>query len=76
MALVKKLVYLEPSQELRLKQLARAAKTSETEIIRRAVEAYWASETSRVRADAKRVSAFIHDHPEGWPDEPEDWFKG
>lgn len=61
--MVKKLVYLEAEQDRHVKQLAREAGTSETEIIRRAVEAYWESETAHV-------------FPDGWPDDPTDWFKG
>jgi hypothetical protein len=74
--MVKKLVYLEEAQDRRVKQLARAAKTSDTEIIRRAVDAYFDREISRVRHDTERVAAFIKSHPDGWPDEPSDWFKG
>lgn len=74
--MVKKLVYLEEVQDQRVKQLARAAKTSETEIIRRAVDAYFDREQSRIRQHLERVAAFIKSHPEGWPDEPSDWFTG
>ena len=38
--MVKKMVYLEPEQDAIVKRLARVAKTSETEVIRRAIAAY------------------------------------
>lgn len=70
------MVYFDAEQERQIKQLARAAQTSDTEIVRRAIEAYWASETARVRADARRIAGHVREHPDGWPDEPETWFHG
>lgn len=40
MAIVKKMVYLTSDQEQMLKRLAEEEKSSETEIVRRAIEAY------------------------------------
>lgn len=71
--MVKKVVYLEEAQDQRVKQLARAAKTSDAEMIRRAVDAYF---DATVRQDVDRVSAFIKSCPAGWPDEPSDRFRG
>ncbi|MDE2481773.1 MAG: hypothetical protein KGN02_06250 [bacterium] len=59
-----------------MKQLARAAGTSDTEIVRRAIAAYWQSETARVQADARRIAEHVREHPDGWPDEPSEWFHG
>jgi len=75
-ATFKKMVYFDPEQERQIKQLARAAQTSDTEIVRRAVAMYWKSETARVKADARRIAEHVRAHPEGWPDEPAQWFHG
>ena len=72
----KKMVYLGAEQERQIKQLARAARTSDTEIIRRAVAAYWANETAQIAADTTRVMEYVRRHPGGWDDEPSEWFKG
>lgn len=73
---VKKLIYLDPDQDRRVKQLARQAKTSETEVIRRAIDAYGRDVTVQLEADKVRVAAYIKAHPEGWDDEPAEWFHG
>ena len=72
----KKMVYFDAEQERQIKQLARSAQTSETEIVRRAVAAFWESEAARVRADALRIAGHLREHPDGWPDDPADWFHG
>ncbi len=75
-AAFKKMVYFDVEQERQIKQLARAAQTSDTEIVRRAVSAYWKSEAARVKADTRRIAEHVRAHPEGWPDEPAEWFHG
>jgi hypothetical protein len=75
-AMVKKMVYLDAEQDQHVKQLARAAKTSETEVIRRAVEAYWEREAAQIKVDTQRIADYVRAHPEGWPDEPSEWFHG
>jgi predicted transcriptional regulator len=73
---VKKLVYLDDRQDKRVKQLAREAKTSETEVIRRAIDAYGRGEAAEVAADTLRVMKHIQDHAGGWVDEPSEFFHG
>jgi hypothetical protein len=75
-AVVKKMIYLDAEQDKRLKQLARKAKTSETEVIRRAIDAYGRAEAEQVAADQRRVMQYVKDHPEGWADDPSDFFHG
>jgi hypothetical protein len=70
---VKKLVYLDVQQERRVKQLAREAKTSETEIIRRAIDAYQSAEVAEMAAGTQRVMKHLEEH--GW-DDPADFFQG
>ena len=73
---MKKFVYLDAEQDKRVKELARKAKTSETEIICRAIDAYGRDDAPGIAAATRRVMEFIKAHPEGWPDEPTDWFHG
>ncbi len=73
---VKKLVYLDVQQDKRVKQLARKAKTSETEVIRRAIDAYGRGEAAEVAADTKRVMKHIQEHCGGWVDDPAEFFHG
>lgn len=73
---VKKLVYLDVQQGKRVKQLARKAKTSETEVIRRAIDAYGRGEAAEVAADTQRVMKHIREHSGGWVDDPAEFFHG
>ena len=73
---VKKLIYLDAGQERKLKQLARKAKTSETEVIRRAIDAYGRDETAQIERDKRRVKEYVRAHPSGWADDPADFFHG
>ena len=73
---VKKLVYLDIEQDRRVKELARRAKTSETEVIRRAIDAYGRAESAKAVADKRRVMQYIEAHPAGWADEPSEFFHG
>lgn len=73
---VKKLVYMDEEQGKRVKLLARKAKISETELIRRAIDAYGRDEKAKLASDTRRVMEFVEAHPEGWPDEPAEWFHG
>jgi hypothetical protein len=73
---VKKLVYLDAQQDKRVKQLARKAKTSETEVIRRAIDAYARDEAAEVVADTLRVMRHIQEHSGGWVDDPAEFFHG
>jgi predicted transcriptional regulator len=72
---VKKLIYLDVEQDRRVKYLARKAKTSETEVIRRAIDAYGREEAAQVAADTQRVMEYIQARPEGWADDPADFFR-
>lgn len=74
--MVKKMVYLEVEQDRIVKRLARKGKTSETEVIRRAIDAYGHAEATQVAADTRRVMDYVKAHPEGWADEPSDFFRG
>lgn len=71
---VKKLVYLDVEQDKRVKLLARKAKTSETEVIRRAIDAYERDEAAQVAADKRRVMKYVSAHHDGWADEPAEFF--
>lgn len=73
---VKKLVYMDAQQDNLVKQMARKAKTSETEIIRRAICAYGRGEAAEMAADTKRVMKHIQDHAGGWVDDPAEFFHG
>ena len=72
---VKKLVYLDAKQDERVKQLARKAKTSETEVIRRAIDAYEQDEAAQVTADTHRVMKHLRNSG-GWMDDPAEFFRG
>jgi|GEM_PF-4691432 predicted transcriptional regulator len=74
--MVKKLIYLDAQQEKRVKQLARKAKTSDSEVIRRAIDAYGRDEAAEVAADTQRVMMHIHESAGGWVDDPADFFHG
>ena len=74
-SMIKKMVYLEEEQDRIVKRLAREAKTSETEVIRRAIEAYDRTEAAQMAADTRRVMEHIAGYPE-WNDDPEEFFKG
>jgi predicted transcriptional regulator len=71
---VKKLVYLDAEQDKRVKQLARKAKTSETEVIRRAIDAYGRDEAAQIARDKRRVMEYVKAHPAGWADDPAEFF--
>jgi hypothetical protein len=73
---VKKLVYMDEEQGKRVKMLAREAKISETELIRRAIDAYGSDESAKVAAAQRRVMEYVKAHPEGWDDDPAEWFHG
>lgn len=72
---VKKMVYLEEEQDRIVKRLARESKTSETEVIRRAITAYGDSNAARIAADTRRVMEHVKKYPE-WNDEPAEFFRG
>jgi predicted transcriptional regulator len=74
--MVKKMIYLDAEQDKKVKQLARKAKTSETDVIRRAIDAYGRAEAEQVAADQRRVMQYVKDHPDGWADDPSDFFHG
>lgn len=74
--MIKKMVYLDEEQARIVKRLARKEKTSETEVIRRAIEAFGRADAADVLADTRRVMAHFKAHPEGWTDEPSEFFLG
>ncbi len=74
--MVKKMVYIDEEQDRIVKRLARKAKTSETEIIRRAIDAYGHAEVAEVATDTRRITEYVKAHPEGWADEPAEFFRG
>jgi predicted transcriptional regulator len=71
----KKLVDLSSEQLMRVKNLARTAKISETEVIRRAIDAYGRDHDEQVAADKKRVMDYLAANPVGWADDPADFFR-
>jgi hypothetical protein len=73
--MVKKMVYLEPQQADIIKRLARVGKTSETEVIRRAITAYADTNAGKIAADTRRVMEHLKKHPE-WDDDPAEFFEG
>ncbi|MEO6990777.1 MAG: CopG family transcriptional regulator [Candidatus Baltobacteraceae bacterium] len=73
---MKRLVYLNVEQDKRVRQLARKEKTSVTEVIRRALEAYGRGEAAQAAADKRRAMKYVKAHPEGWADDPEEFFHG
>lgn len=75
-SMIKKMVYLDEELDHVVKRLARKAKTSETEVIRRAIEAYGHAEAARIVADTRRVMEYVKAHPDGWADEPSEFFHG
>jgi hypothetical protein len=70
------MVYLDLEQNQTVKRLAREAKTSETEVIRRAIMAYGDDCATQMEADKARVRKYNKAHPEGWADDPSEWFHG
>jgi len=74
--MVKKMVYLDEAQDRIVKRLARKGKTSETEVIRRAIAAYGRAEAAQLTTDTRRVMEHLKAHPEGWPDDPSEFFRG
>ena len=73
--MVKKMVYLDAAQVEMVKRLARVGKTSETEVIRRAITAYGDDSVAKVVADTRRVMEHLERFPE-WDDDPAEFFKG
>jgi len=73
--MVKKMVYLEPAQDEIVKRLAREGKTSETEVIRRAIAAYGGANAAKIAADTHRVMEHLKKYPE-WNDDPAEFFQG
>ncbi|MGA7745634.1 MAG: CopG family transcriptional regulator [Candidatus Aquilonibacter sp.] len=73
--MVKKMVYLEEEQDRIVKRLAREGKTSETEVIRRAITAYGDASAAQIASDTRRVMEHLKKHPE-WNDEPAEFFRG
>lgn len=69
------MVYLAPEHDEIVKRLARERKTSETEVIRRAIAAYGETNTAKVVADTRRVMEHLKKHPE-WNDDPAEFFHG
>lgn len=74
--MVKKMVYLGVEQERIVKRLARKWIASESEVIRRAIDAYGDAEAARIATDTRRVMEHVKAHPEGWADEPSEFFRG
>lgn len=73
--MVKKMIYLEPKQDEIVKRLAREGKTSETEVIRRAIAAYGEANAEQIAADTRGVMQHLKKYPE-WNDDPAEFFKG
>ena len=73
--MVKKMVYLESAQDEIVKRLAREEKTSETEVIRRAIAAYGGASAAKIAADTRRVMEHLKKYPE-WDDDPAEFFHG
>ena len=69
------MVYLEPMHGEIVKRLAREGKTSETEVIRRAIAAYGEANAAKIAADTRRVMEHLKKYPE-WNDDPAEFFKG
>jgi hypothetical protein len=74
--MVKKMVYLDAEQDRIVKRLARETKTSETEVIRRAITAYGDADAAGLAAGKRRIREYVKAHPEGWADDPAEWFRG
>jgi predicted transcriptional regulator len=70
------MVCLEAEQDRVVKRLAREMKTSESEVIRRAITAYGDADAAKLVADKRRLREYVETHPEGWPDDPAEWFRG
>jgi hypothetical protein len=75
-SVVRKMVYLEAEQDRVVKLLAREMKTSETEVVRRAITAYRDADAGKLAADKRRLREDVEAHPEGWADDPAEWFRG
>jgi predicted transcriptional regulator len=73
--MVKRTIYLEPAQSDIVKRLAREGKTSEAEVIRRAITAYVDAKSAEVAADQRRVMEHLKKYPD-WNDDPAEFFKG
>ena len=73
--MVKKMVYLEPAQDAIVKRLAREGKTSETEIIRRAITAYADADAAKIVEETNRVTEHVRRFP-AWNDDPAEFFHG
>jgi hypothetical protein len=73
--MVKKMVYLDKEQDDIVKRLAREGKTSETEVIRRAIAAYGDASAAMIAAETRRVMEHLNEHPE-WNDDPSEFFHG
>uniref|UniRef100_E6Q1S6 Ribbon-helix-helix protein CopG domain-containing protein n=1 Tax=mine drainage metagenome TaxID=410659 RepID=E6Q1S6_9ZZZZ len=73
--MVKKMLYLEPEQDEIVKRLAREGKTSETEVIRRAIAAYGDANAAKIAADTHRVMERLREYPQ-WNDDPAEFFQG
>lgn len=70
------MVYLDAEQDAVVKRLARKGNTSETEVIRRAIEAYGRADAAQLLTDTKRVAQYVRAHPDGWADDPSEFFHG
>jgi len=70
-----KSVYFDEAGLRKVRALARAGHTSETAVIRRAVDLLWAQEIGEIERAAERVQTHIRKHG-GMVDNPEDWFRG
>ena len=68
------MIYLEPAQNEIVKRLAREAKTSETEVIRRAISAYGGAREAQVAADTRRIMDHLKKYPQ-WDDDPAEFFR-
>ena len=67
--------YLEPEQDEMVKRLAREWKTSEKDVIRRAIMAYGGLNAAKIPADTHRDMKHFKEYPD-WNDDPAEFFHG
>ena len=72
---VKKFVYLAIEQDRLVRRLAREAMVSQSEVIRRAIDAFALRQATEV-ADKRRVMKYLSSRPDGWADDPSEFFRG
>lgn len=71
-------VRLEAETRAILDELADSRGSAGASALAREILETWAREQRNIqrRADVDRIVRYIHEHPEGWDDEPEDFFRG